>query len=139
MTQYRKPLLEAIEQDGVEASTDAKNALSQYGLIDQAGKVRLYALKSDSKVAEAHRTLGARFGQQLMTHLDVTKVADVLDVPPGVAFVVAYHEICWQLLENLAEGKDLEVPQILVHAGREPKEAYQLVYAVIEVPKMDRG
>jgi len=63
--------------------------------------------------------------------LDVNKVADMLGVSPGVAFVIAYHEICWQLLHDLAEKKVLGVPRIVAKAGTDTSQAYQLISLVI--------
>ncbi len=72
-----------------------------------------------------------------MDHLDVTKVADMLGVSPGVAFVIACHEICWQLLQELAEKKVLAVPRIVAEAGTETSQAYQLVsLVIIQVAKL---
>ena len=129
--QYAGQLTEAIEQNSGLASADARTALGKYGLIDEAGKVRLYAIKPDSEAAQVYADLGRQFGQQAMDHLDVTKVADMLGVSPGVAFVIAYHEICWQLLQNLAEKKVLEVPRIVAERGTEASEAYRLVSLTI--------
>jgi hypothetical protein len=127
VSQYANQLIQAIEQDRTVESADAKNALSKYGFLDEAGKVRLYIIKSDSEAAKSYAELGGQFGRQIMNHLDVKKVAEMLEVSPGVAFVIAYHEICWQLLQDLAEKKVLEVPQIVAQAGIKASDAYQLV------------
>ncbi len=44
--QYGTQLAEAIEQNGAVVSADARTALGKYGLIDEAGKVRLYVMKT---------------------------------------------------------------------------------------------
>ena len=127
VSQYASQSIQAIEQDSTVEPADAKNALSKYGFLDEAGKVRLYIIKSDSEAAKSYAELGEQFGRQIMDQLDVKKVAEMLDVSPGVAFVIAYHEICWQLLQDLAEKKALEVPQIVAQAGTKTSDAYQLV------------
>jgi hypothetical protein len=127
ISQYSAQLIQAIEQDGAVESVDAKNALDKYGLLDESGKVRLYTIKADSEATKSYAELGAEFGRQIMTQLDAKKVADMLDVSPGVAFVIAYHEICWQLLQDLSEKKILLVPQIVAQAGTKTADAYQLV------------
>lgn len=127
ISQHENQLVQAIEQNSPIASADARNALGKYGLVDEAGKVRLYAIKRGSEAANAYRDLGGQFGRQMMNHLDVAKVVDMLGVPPGVAFVIAYHEICWKLLQDLAEKKVLDVHRAVDKAGTEISKAYRLV------------
>jgi hypothetical protein len=129
--QHASQLAQAIEQDRAVESADAKNALSKYGLLDESGKVRLYTIKADSEAAKSYAELGAEFGRQMMIQLDAKKVAQMLDVSPGVAFVIAYHEISWQLLQDLSEKKVLKVPQIVAQAGTKTSDAYQLVSLTI--------
>ena len=127
ISQYATQLVQAIEQDHAIESADSKDALSKYGLVDEAGNVRFYVIQSDSEAARSYAELGMQFGRQMMTHLDVKKVSEMLEVSPGIAFVIAYHEICWQLLHDLAEKKVLSVPRIVSHAGTKTSEAYRLV------------
>jgi len=134
ISQHEKQLVQAIEQNSPIASADARNALGKYGLVDEAGKVRLYAIKRGSEAANAYRDLGGQFGRQMMNHLDVANVVDMLDVSPGVAFVIAYHEICWQLLQDLAEKEVLDLHRTVDKAGTEASEAYRLVSLTI-IPK----
>jgi hypothetical protein len=131
ISQYATHLIQAIEQDHAVESAEAKDALGKYGLIDEAGKVRIYEIKPDSEAAQSYAELGAQFGRQMMGQLDVKKVAEMLDVSPGMAFLIAYHEICWQLLQDLAEKKVLSVPQIVTHAGVKTSDTYQLVSLMI--------
>jgi hypothetical protein len=131
IAQHEDQLVQAIEQNNPVASVDARSALVKYGLVDERGKVRFYVIKRGSEAANIYRDLGGQFGRQMMNHLDVAKVVDMLDVPPGVAFVIAYHEICWQLLQDLAEKKILTVPKIVAKAGTEASEAYRLVSLTI--------
>jgi len=125
--QYQNDLVEAIEQKRPIESTGAKESLRKYGLVDDAGKVNIYTLESNSEVVNISSSLSAEFSRQLTANLDVIELADMLDVSPGAALVVAYHEICWQLLQSLAEKKTLEIPPIVTIAGTNPNEAYQLV------------
>jgi len=134
ISQHENQLVQAIEENSPIASADSRNTLGKYGLVDEAGKVRLYAIKRDSETANVYRDLGEKFGRQMMSHLDVAKVVDMLGVPPGVAFVIAYHEICWQLLQDLAEKKVLDLHRPLDKAGIEASKAYRLVSLTI-VPR----
>ena len=127
VSKYLNRMAQAIERNTTIESAGIKEALGRYGLVDEAGKVRLYTIQSDSDAAKVYMKLGAEFGRQMMAHLDVNKVAGMLDVSPGIAFVIAYHEISWQLLQNLAEKKILSIPRIVTQAGTKTADTYQLV------------
>ncbi len=132
--QYASQLTEAIENNSALASADARSALGKYGLVDEAGKVCFYVIKRGSEAANGYRDLGGQFGRQMMSHLDVAEVVDMLGVSPGVAFVIAYHEISWQLLQDLSEKKVLDLYRTVDKAGMEASEAYRLVSLTI-VPR----
>jgi len=136
ISQYAGQLTKAIEQNSAVASIEARNALGKYGLVDEGGKVRFYAIRRDSEAAKVYANLARQYGQQLMNHLDVAKVADMLDVSPGLALVITGGEIRCQLLQNLAEKRFLEVPRILAKSGIEVSEAYQLVSLKI-IPRVE--
>lgn len=123
--QNESELVRAIKQGCRIEKAEAKDALSKYGLVDESGVVRIYTIESSSKVAEVYMNLGTKFGQQIVSHLDVPKVAKILDTSPGLALVIAYHETCWQLLQELTKKKVLN--PLPTAAG----DAYQLVSLVI--------
>lgn len=131
ISRYESDLVDAVKKNCPIKSVDAKESLSKYGLVDKAGRVQIYTLESNSKEVEVYMNLGTEFGQQTMNYLDVPKVAVMLDVSPGMAFVIAYHEVCWQLLQDLVEKKVLTVPNIVAKADADPKDAYQLVSLIM--------
>jgi hypothetical protein len=133
IARYATQLTQAVEQNHAVELTEAKDALGKYGLVDEAGKVCFYVMQPDSGATRFYAELGGQFGRQMMTQLDVKKVTDMLDVSPGVAFVIAYHEICWQMLQDLAEKKVLSVPKIVARAGTKTSDAYQLV-SLVPIP-----
>jgi len=124
---HLKQLRAAIAGKTVVASEEARTALGKYGLVDEAGNVRLYTWTSHSEASKLYKRLGEQFGREAMTHVDIVEVTKMLDVSPGVAFLITEHELCWQLLQDLAEKKVLAVPAIVAKPGTDPKEAYQLV------------
>jgi len=134
VSQHEVELVDAVEKNGVVTSKAAKDALGKYGLVDDTGRVRLYTVAADSEAAKAYVELGRQFGQEIMNHLDVTKVADMLGVAPGVAFLIAYHEVCWQLLHDLAPKGSLPVPELVARAGADLSKTRELVTLAI-VPK----
>ena len=133
-SEYGHDIVQSIRQNEPLKSREAKEALNEYGLVDKTGRVKIYAVESNGKATEVYMNLGKKFGQEIMAFLNVSKVSDILDVPPGVSFVIAYHEICWQLLQELAEKKFLDVPHILTEPKVDPKNTYHLVSLAI-VPK----
>ena len=131
ITKHLKELMPAIKHKTAVASEEARTALGKYGLVDEAGNVRLYTFTSGSKASKLYTRLSKQFGREAMTHVDIVKVTKMLDVEPGVAFLITQHEICWQLLQDLAEKKVLAVPAIVAKPGTDPREAYQLVSMTI--------
>jgi len=127
ITKHLKQLIPAIEHKTAVASEEARMALGKYGLVDEAGHVRLYTFTSGSKASKLYTRLGKQFGREAMTHVDIVKVTEMLEVEPGVAFLITQHELCWQLLQDLAEKRVLAVPAIVAKPGTDPREAYQLV------------
>jgi hypothetical protein len=106
--------------------------LREVGLVDDSGTVRIYTLDSerDSSIIRDYTRLGKDFGRQVMAHLDTADVSDMLEAPPGVAFLIAYHEICWQLLQDLIAKEVLIMPAILQEEQPNMAEACQLVSLV---------
>ncbi len=134
ISQHEAALVDAVERNGAVTSQEARDALGKYGFLDDAGRVRLYIVMADSPAAKAYIALGQQFGQEMMNQLDVPKVADMLGVPPGVAFLIAYHEVCWQLLQDLAPKGTLLVPELVARRGADLSKARELVTLAI-VPK----
>jgi len=128
---YENTLVQSRNQSIPIAEDKAKDELGKYGLVDHGGKVRLFAVDMNSEMAQLYLNLGSQFGQAMMKHLQVAKVVELLDVPPGTALLIAYHETCYELLKNLAEHKLLEIPRIVLKPGADLKQAVRLVSLVI--------
>ncbi len=129
ISKHEDDFVEAIEKNSSVKTREAREAFHKHGLVDEAGKVQIYALDSetDFQAVQDYMKLGEDFGREIVIHLDTAKIANMLEVPAGVALLIAYHEVSWQLLQNLAEEKVLKIPRIVTKAGTDPKEAYQLV------------
>jgi len=134
VSEHEVELVDAVEKKGVVASKEARDALAKYGLTDDAGRVRLYTVAADSAAAKAYIALGQQFGQEMMNQLDVPKVAEMLGAPPGVAFLIVYHEVCWQLLQDLAHKGTLPVPELVAKKRGDLSKARELVTLAI-VPR----
>jgi hypothetical protein len=105
----------------------ARQSLADYGLVDANGNAAFYSYRTDSPEGQAYERIGRQFGLELMRHLDVEEMADLLEAPAGTAFLIAYHEICWQLLENLHTRQALTIPAIILDRGVDPAEEVRLV------------
>ncbi len=101
--------------------------LMEHGLADQQGQLRLYVFEADSREGRLHRKLAADFAREVARRFDVQQASQQLGVPPGRAMVIAYHEICWEVLAHLAERGSLEVPAILTEPGVETDQMVRLI------------
>ena len=130
------PIRTAIRGDWVISDTQAASDLAEYGLIGDDRRLRLYALdpETDPRAAKAYQLftkLGIQFAQQLVDALGISSTAQMLGCTPGVTFVIAYHQICGRLLQDLAASGKLPVPQIISSPGVAPSESYALVSYLI--------
>ncbi len=128
-------LRDAVRENKPVHDKWAIEKLEAYGLVDGAGNLQMYTIARGSEPDQILSKLGAQFGQTVMAHLDVSALAGSLDVDPGTAFVMAFHEVCWQLLQELAGEGSLDVPRIVKEAGVDRREAFRLV-SVAYIPAM---
>jgi hypothetical protein len=129
IVQHEDDLAEAIDKGHpVKAIT----ALHEAGLVDEAGRVQIYTLDStaDADLIQDYTKLGKEFGRKMMAQFDTPAMSNTLQTSPGVVFLIAYHEICWQLLENLTEKQALTMPSVLSQTKPDLETAYQLVSLV---------
>jgi hypothetical protein len=130
---HQRALTDAIRNSLPVKEQEARAALHRNGLVDGAGKVRIYTLDrvADADVIQDYRNLEREFAREMMQNLDTGRVADLLVVGPGEALLIAYHEICWQLLQDLTEEKVLRAPDIVSTPGVDRKQAYRLVTLIM--------
>ncbi len=129
VVRHEDALMEAVRKNLPVQAAAAREALAAWGLVDERGNVRLLVLDSerDAAAVKDYRELGREFARQIVTHLDPQKTAEMLEAPPGVACLIAYHEICWQLLQGLTEERILSRPGILSQGSAGTQDARQLV------------
>ena len=60
--------------------------------------------------AQTYKKLSSEFGCKVVEHLDIEKIANRLDVTPGQALVITYHEVCYEILKQLAIKRLLYMP-----------------------------
>jgi hypothetical protein len=132
VVKHEGPIRTAIQSDWVITDAQAAVGLGEYGLVANDRRLRLYALDSETdpraaKASQRFTELGTQFAQQLVDALDISSTAEMVGCTPGVTFVIAYHQVCGELLHNLAVSGELTVPAIVSTPGVDRTESYALV------------
>jgi hypothetical protein len=107
---HESELVAALREKRPVKTGPAQETLRKYGLVDEGGKVLAYAFQEDQ--AETYDGLGSRFGQMVVSKLNIAELAKSLGVTPGEAFLVSYHEVCWEVLGNLGKKGILKAPHV---------------------------
>lgn len=128
MKGYESDLIaSALNGKAVEEESVAE-ALAPYGCIGSNGMSRIAVWKPDSGAARVGAALAAKYAQEVMARLDFANVADMLDVTPAQALVIAYHELCYELLGQLEAKGALDIPKVTVGS---PEEEFRFVSFVV--------
>ena len=98
--------------------------LKNFGFIDDRGHSRLLVVKTESAIVPVAIQLSTAFARNAMLHLDIVNLTQMLETTPEKALVIAYHELCWELLKLLSSHGDLRIPDVKVSGGN---DAYRLV------------
>lgn len=122
ISKYKSELIQSKATAQPVKATEAKKALAEYGLVDDKGMCRAHIIDINSPAAKTYYKLGYEFGHGFMAHFDAEKVADILGVSPGQALVIAYHEVCYEILKQLATKDALKIPQKI-----EANQMYRLI------------
>jgi len=109
ISKYENQLIQSYRTGQPIESTEGRKPLAQYGLLDDKGVAKVYVTDINSDAAYTYYKLGYEFGNEVMAHLDVEKVAKILGVSPGQALVITYHELCYEILKQLASKGILDV------------------------------
>ncbi len=129
-----KQVAKSFRKDRAVTSERTKQVLNMCGLVDLHGKPKIFTVEYNPDNLESYQLyakLGQQFGEKLLDNIDIVQIAKTLDVTPGMAFLIVYHEICYELLQQLAEKRVLDVPGIITESA-DISELYRLVSLVIE-------
>jgi len=124
---YDNQLTQSLTTGQPIKNQQARQDLAQYGLVDDKGQLTAYIIDTNSQAAQIFYQLGLEFGRKAMAHLDVQKITDLLDVTPEQALVIAYHEICYEILKKLATKETLQVPEIVLKSEAGSDQTYRLI------------
>lgn len=131
ISKYENQLIESHNTGRPIESAEARKALARYGFVNDKGVAKAYIIDINSETAQTYSQLSYKFGHEVMAHLDVEKLANMLDVSPGEALVIAYHEVCYEILKQLASKGILELP------AKKECQIYRLISFVTKHPFED--
>jgi hypothetical protein len=86
--------------------------LRSLGLVDAANRSTLFVLDLSSPLVPVLAQCSSRFVRLVATHLDTKEIAQSLGVTPEQTLVIAYHELCYEILGRLSAAGDLPIPQV---------------------------
>jgi hypothetical protein len=85
--------------------------LRAFGFIGARNRSRLFVLDLSSPLVPAVSQCSAQFAQLAMTRMNIKAIAKDLGAEPEQATVIAYHELCYEILGMLSTSGDLTIPQ----------------------------
>ena len=102
-----------------------------YGLVGADNRSRLFVVCVESEWVPFGMRLATEFGRTALANLDVASIASLLDVTAEQALVIAYHELCYEILGRLSASGELVIPN-----AREtsPKDVRALVSFYLTTP-----
>ena len=133
---YESELFQSVTTGRPVEDQRASQTLAKYGLVDEKGIGRVYLIDPSSQMAQTFGKISRKFGNEVMTHLDLQQAARMLGVTHVQALIIVYHELCYVLLEQLARKKILEVPEIVLKPGVELDQTFRLV-SIIDLRRLN--
>lgn len=85
-------------------------SLRDYGLVGVDNRSRLFVMCSDSDLVPVAVRFSTEFAQSAMANLNIQSIASMLNITPQQALVIAYHDLCYEVLGKLSGGGDLAIP-----------------------------
>ena len=111
ISKYENELIQSYTQNQPVEGGEARKTLALYGLLSDTGVTRAHIVDINSEAAQTYNVLASKFAHQFMDKCDIEKVAKMLNVTPGEALLIVYHEVCYQVLKDLAEKEVLKIPK----------------------------
>ncbi len=124
--QYQNQLIQSYNTRRPIENANARRTLARYGFVDDKGITKAYIINIDSETARTYKKLSSEFGCEVIEHIDIEKIANQLDVSPGQALVITYHEVCYEILKQLISKGLLEVP------AKKDDQIYRLISFVVK-------
>ena len=84
--------------------------LRAFGFAGARNRSRLFVLDPSSALVPVVSECSGQFAQLAMTHMNIRALAKDLGAEPEAAAVIAYHELCYEILGILGSSGDLTIP-----------------------------
>lgn len=85
--------------------------LRAFGFVGGRNRSRLFILDVSSPLVPVVSECSGQFAQLAMTHMNIGAIAKDLGTEPEGATVIAYHELCYEILGILSTSGELTIPQ----------------------------
>jgi len=132
---YEIELIQSTTTGNPVKNPSARKALAKYGLVDSKGIGRVYIVDPNSEAAQIFGKLSQTFGKEFMKRIDVQAAAKTLGVTPVQALLIVYHELCYELLGQLAAKGILEIPEVVLKPNAGIDQTYRLI-SIIDLTKL---
>ncbi|HEW79512.1 MAG TPA: hypothetical protein ENH34_06095 [Phycisphaerales bacterium] len=132
ISKYEKELIQSYAQERPVEGAEARETLALYGLLNEKGIAKAHIVDVNSEAAQTYKTLASHFAHQFMTLCDIEKVANLLDATPGQALLIAYHEVCYEILKQLVTKGTLKIPE-----KAEKNQMHRLITFVTAIKELD--
>ena len=109
--------------------------LRAYGFVGDGNRSRLFILDASSPLVPVVSQCSAQFAQLAMTHMNVEAIAKDLGAEPEQAAVIAYHELCYEILGILSTSGNLTIPR----ATDDNLQAVRSLVSFVPLPPASQG
>jgi tetratricopeptide (TPR) repeat protein len=99
------------------ASAPGLQILQRLGCATEDGKLRVFAFPGNGAQQQLFDRLIKDYAGLLETAFDYRQLGEALNVRSDEVFVIALHELAWELLARLSEAGRLQVPAALSDPG----------------------
>ena len=113
--------LDQYLRDGRVTDTELRQRLTGYGLVDGAGELQIPVIDEVGRDAlfRSAETLTERVVDLLTDKLNPAGLAEDLGLrDEAQAWVVAYHELMWEVMDRLRETGAVRAPNVLIDPER---------------------
>jgi len=132
---YENELIQSTTTGKPVGDLSARQALAKYGLVDGKGIGRVYIVDPNSEAAHIFGKFSQTFGKEFMKRIDVQEAAKTLAVTPVQALLIVYHELCYELLGQLAVKGGLDIPEVVLRPNTGTDQTYRLI-SIIDLTKL---
>ena len=105
------------------------------GFVGDRNRSRLFILDVSSPLVPVVSQCSAQFAQLAMTHMNIKAIAKDLGAEPEAATVIAYHELCYEILGILSSSGDLTIPA----ATTDNLQAVRSLASFVPLPSASQG